>query len=280
TAHVLVSIKPLHSLISHITAGISKPELLLSQQQSAHHFQLRPSQKRMLNRADVFFYSSDNIEGFVPALKGSTDNIQFIQLAQTPGIKTLAARSLHAHGDSHREAHSSEHAHIDGHIWLSIENALRFSQYAAKILSDIDPQHSAHYQKNLTNLILKLKKLRKSNLQLLHSIRDEPLLFYHDAYQYFELENKLTQSHFITTGPEHVPGIKRIRALRQLIKTQNIRCIFYEPPNIPPLLDTLAEDRPVKFAALDPVGSQLPPGKPHYFKLMRQTAQTLYSCLE
>ncbi|HED34597.1 MAG TPA: hypothetical protein ENJ08_10345 [Gammaproteobacteria bacterium] len=275
STHVLVSIKPLHSLISHITEGISTPALLLSQQQSAHHFQLRPSQKRMINQADVFFYSSDNIEGFVPALKDSTDNIAFIQLANAPGIKTLPTRSLHTHGNT-----PQTHSVIDGHIWLSVENAIQLSRYAADILSRRDPQNATLYQKNLADLTLKLKKLHKDNLELLNSIKDEPLLFYHDAYQYFEMENKLSHAHFITTSPEHAPGIKRIKALRQLIKTTHIKCIFYEPPNIPPLLNTLAEDLPVKFAVLDPAGSQIGAGKRHYFELMQQTAQTLYNCLK
>ncbi len=273
--NILVSIKPLHSLISHISSGISTPALLLSRQQSAHHFQLRPSQKRMLNRADVFFYSSDNIEGFVPALKRSTDNVQFVQLANAPGIKTLSTRSLHSHDGSHQT-----HRVIDGHIWLSVENAMLLSQHAAGILSLRDPQNATHYQKNLTNLIVMLKKLRKDNLKLLNSIKDEPLLFYHDAYQYFEIENKLSRSHFITTSAEHAPGIKHVKALRQLIKTEDIRCIFYEPPNMPALLNTLAEDWPVKFAALDPAGSQIVAGKQHYFELMQQTAQVLYNCLK
>ncbi|VAW61234.1 Zinc ABC transporter, periplasmic-binding protein ZnuA [hydrothermal vent metagenome] len=280
STHVLVSIKPLHSLISHITEGISQPDLLLSQQQSAHHFQLRPSQKRMINQADVFFYSSDNIEGFIPALKDSTENIQFIQLASTPGIKTLPARSFHSH--TYQDTHHNRHAdkNIDGHIWLSIENTILFSRYATDTLSRIDPQHATAYRKNLAILVLKLEKLRKDNQELLNTIKDEPLLIYHDAYQYFERENTLNRSHFITTGPEHTLGIRRIKALRQLIKTENIRCIFYEPPAIPPLLNTLAEDMPVKFAPLDPAGSQIPAGRRHYFELMRQTALTLYDCLK
>ena len=272
TVKVLASIKPLHSLVSHITEGISQPEILLSQQQSAHHFQLRPSQKRMLNQADIFFYASDNIEGFVPALRDSIKSIRFIQLADAPGIKTLPARSIH-------HDHSTSQYNIDGHIWLSIENAKQISRYIAGILSKADSPHAADYQKNLSVLLLKLEKLHEDNLKRLNSIRDEPLLIYHDAYQYFELENKLSHSYFVTSNPEHTPGIKRIKELRRLIKTENIQCIFYEPPNIPPLLKTLAEGRAIRFATIDPAGTLIPAGKQHYFKLMRQTASTLYNCL-
>lgn len=271
TPRVLASIKPLHSLVSNITDGISTPGLLLSQEQSAHHFQLRPSQKRQLNQADVFFYSNDNIESFVPALKNTRDKLRFIQLSDSPDIKMLPARST----DKHSHAGNS----IDGHAWLSINNAILFSRYAADTLSKLDPRNAAHYQSNLSALLIKLETLGKANAGLLSDLKNKPFLMYHDAYQYFEIENGLNQSHFVTSSPEHTPGIKRVKELRALIRIENIQCIFYEPPNIPPLLKTLAEGMPLKFAPLDPAGSQIPAGKQHYFKLMQQTALTLHNCL-
>ena len=268
---VLVSIKPLHSLISHITEGINPTELLLKQQQSAHHFQLRPSQKRMINKADIFFYSSDTIESFVPALKNTTEHLQFIQLANTPDITSLSTRSY----DSHKH-HAND---IDGHIWLSIENAQQISRYVTEILSKNNPQHTSHYQRNLDSLLLKLGTLKQNNNNLLSNIKDTPYIVYHDAFQYFEFENKLTGAHFITTSPEHAPGIKRVKELKQLINNQHIRCIFYEPPNIPSLVKTLTDNKLIKLSAIDPAGSQIPAGKQHYFTLMQQTASTLHNCL-
>lgn len=272
TPNILASIKPLHSIISHITEGISKTELLLGQQQSPHHFQLRPSQKRLINQADIFIYSSDNIEGFVPGLKNTTNHLLFIQLAEIPGIKSLPVRSFHSH-DEH------DHGHIDGHIWLSLENVIHFSRYISEKLGKLDPANAARYKNNLNNLLIKINKLRNDNLDLLQDIRDKSFLVYHDAFQYFENENKLTGAHFVTTSPEHTPGIKRVKELRQLIRSENIQCVFYEPPNIPSLLTTLTENKHIKLTALDPSGSQIGKGKQHYFELMHKTAQSLYDCL-
>jgi len=271
-ANVLVSIKPLHSLISHITDGINQTELLLQQQQSPHNFQLRPSQKRQLNQADIFFYSSDNIEGFVSPLKSTNVDLQFVQLSRIADIQTLPVRSPHSH-----ESHYSQNT-TDGHIWLSIENAKIIGEYVTGVLSKNAPENAPRYHQNLQKLLLKLQTLKQQNLQLLKQYRDTPFLVYHDAFQYFERENHLSRAHFITTSPEHSPGIKRVRALRDLISSENIQCIFYEPPNIPSLLNTLTEDKPVKLAALDPAGLQIPMGKAHYFQLMRQTATTLKTC--
>lgn len=274
TPDILVSIKPLHSLISHITDGVNQTELLLDKQQSPHHFQLRPSQKRMINKADMFFYSSNNLEGFVGNLKSSTDNLEFIELSSIAGLKTRSARSFHSH-----DGHDTDTSEIDGHIWLSIENSQHIARYVSKILSQRDPANTAHYQNNLLSLLSKLENLKKDNSTLLHTIKKQPFLVYHDAYQYFEIENNLSGAHFVTTSPEHTPGIKRIKELKHLIQTENIQCVFYEPPNIPSLLKTLTENSPVNLAAIDPAGSQLPAGKQHYFTLMQQTASILHTCL-
>jgi zinc transport system substrate-binding protein len=269
---VLVSIKPLHSLISHITDGVNQTQLLLTQQQSPHHFQLRPSQKRMINEADLFFYSSDNLESFVPALKNTTENLSFIQLSKIPKLKTLPTRLFHSHA-------SHESTGIDGHIWLSIENAKVIAQSVSDTLSQLSPENASRYEKNLQLLTVKLNQLQQKNMKLLAPYKNKHYLVYHDAYQYFEHENRLHGAHFITTNPEHSPGIKRIQELRKLINTENIHCIFYEPPNIPSLINTLTEDSSVKLASIDPAGSQISKGKQHYFQLLSQTAATLSHCL-
>ncbi len=271
-AKVLVSIKPLHSIISHITSGINQTELLLQQQQSPHDFQLRPSQKRRINQADILFYSSDSIEGFIPALKNTSGALSFIELSRIPTIKTLPLRSFHSH-----HQHSSAH-NIDGHIWLSVENARIIANYVTQMLSKLSPEYAEHYVQNLNALLLQLDELQQQNRQTLNQYQSTPYLVYHDAFQYFEQENNLNNAYFVTTSPQHSPGIKRVKALRQLINDKNIQCVFYEPPSMPALLTTLTENTNLTLAALDPAGVQIPSGKAHYFKLMRQTATTLSTC--
>jgi len=271
--NILVSIKPLHSLISHITEGVNQNKLLLTKQQSAHNFQLLPSQKRLINNTDIFFYSSDSIESFVPALKNTTKNVEFIQLSQISNINSLPVRSFHAH-----QHHASNN--IDGHIWLSIENAKIIAKHVSHILSIRSPRHTNQYNKNLKKLLLKLNNLKQENLLLLSKYKDKSYLVYHDAYQYFEVENKITGAHFITSDPDHAPGIKRVTELRKLIDIENIQCIFYEPPNIPSLLYTITEKKSVKLSPIDPAGLNIPMGKQHYFQLLRQTATSLGDCLK
>ena len=277
TPEILVSIKPLHSLVSQLTDGISTPRLLLSGQQTAHRFQLRPSQKRMLKHADIFFYSSHSIETFVSTLKQDEPRLQFVELSKIEGLHTLTARRLH-----HHASHSSDNRHkqtIDGHIWLSIDNARQISRHVTTRLATMDPAHAPQYWQNLQQLLSRLDQLQKKLHAQLETVKDTPFLVYHDAFQYFETENKLSGAFFVTTSPDHRPGIKRLKELRQLIQDRAIRCIYYEPPGIPPLINTLADNMPIQLNPLDPAGTQFKAGKQHYFLLMQDISQSLYNCL-
>jgi len=286
TPEILVSIKPLHSLVSNITQGVTTPQLLLDKQASAHNFQLKPSQKRKLSQADLFIYSDNNLESYVEKLEQSGNKTQFIQLSQINGIDKLPNRGFdhHREHDAHHHKDTSHEIALtnkgtDGHIWLSINNAKHISRYLAEILIGLDPAHKSIYQKNLLAFTLKLDRTKSINTQLLKPIRHKTFLVYHDAYQYFEHENQLTDVRFVTSTPDVKPGIKRIKQLKKLIRDKNIQCVFYEPPSIPPLLKTLTEDHSAKLVALDPIGSQLDAGTDHYLTLMQQTASKVHSCL-
>ena len=50
---VVTSIKPIHSLVAGVMRGVAEPALLVKGAASPHSFNLRPSDARALNQADV-----------------------------------------------------------------------------------------------------------------------------------------------------------------------------------------------------------------------------------
>ncbi len=275
---IVVSIKPLHSIVSQITHGVTQPALLLEQEASAHHFQLRPSQQQKISQAELFFYSCEQIERFVEKQNPGGDT-EFIRLASLETLQLLGNRDFHHQHNEHGETEHLAAHNIDGHIWLSITNAIAISNYLKHLLSERDPAHQAQYQANAGRYIQQLNQLKADNQKKLASFSQQPFLVYHDAYQYFEKENHLQGAHFITSSPDINPGIRRVQYLKELIRTKNIRCVFYEPPNIPPLVATISENQPVQLVALDPIGAQLEAGADHYVQLMQQTAEQIHRCL-
>ena len=273
---ILVTLKPIHSLVSNLTRGITQPRLLIDGIQSPHDFQLKPSDRRKITHADIIVYVSDSIESYIPEISNTFNEQQrVIAVDKMPGIKLLAARSSDEHSDHH-----AHHSDIDGHIWLSIDNARAISHHLYTELIRHDPEHQSAYLQNKNLLIEKLQRLKSSINDKLSAVKQKPYLTFHDAFQYFESEFELSGSHFVTTSPEHISGIQSIRRLKKLMVSENINCIYYEPPQLPGIIHTLKENTSARTLPLDPVGTGLQPGEALYFELLDTIASQLGDCLK
>ena len=56
TDEIVVSIKPIHSMVCALTDGITNPKLLLDGSFSPHHFQLTPSMVNVLQNAKLVIW--------------------------------------------------------------------------------------------------------------------------------------------------------------------------------------------------------------------------------
>ena len=73
TPNVVVSIKPIHSIVTALMEGVSRPQLLLESSDSAHTFHLKPSQLNLLSNAELVITIGD---GFETGLKKTLRNIK------------------------------------------------------------------------------------------------------------------------------------------------------------------------------------------------------------
>ena len=274
--NILTTIKPIHSLVSNLTRGIKQPDLLISGIQSPHDFQMKPSDRRKIASANIIIYVSDNIESYIPEISNTFSKQQtVIALDRIAGIQQLPTRSVDEHA-----GHHSHHAEFDGHIWLSIENAIVISRHLYNEFVKHDPENLSIYLQNRNLLLARLQQLKTGITDKLKQLRQKPYLTFHDAFQYFESEFNLTGSHFVTSNPEHISGIQSIQRLKKLMQTENISCIYYEPPRIPKIIHTLKENTTARALPLDPVGTEFHAGENLYFELLDTIANQLSDCLK
>ena len=74
TPNVVVSIKPLHSLIANVMAGAGEPGLLLEGAASPHDASLKPSQARAIQDADMIIWMGELLETFLVKSVEASDN--------------------------------------------------------------------------------------------------------------------------------------------------------------------------------------------------------------
>lgn len=251
----------------------------MSSNQSPHHYSLRPSERRMLAEADLFFWIGPSLETFMPRIINSlSKKDKAISLIQTQGLKLLPLRQAgHSHHDKHGHGKTDQvQSSMDPHFWLDTRNVEILLDDITNRLINADPEHQQQYQANSQQIHQQIAQLRKK-LQPSLSDFNAPFLTYHDGYQYFEAEFGLHNAGFITSA-ELKPGARRIKELKKRIKDKNIRCIFYDAPTQPAILKSLLSKSNAKTFMLDPIGLLLPAGNKLWFKSMSSLGKQFINC--
>ena len=276
---VLVSVKPVHSLVAQVMQGIGEPDLLLSGTVSPHTYAMRPSDSRKLHAADVVFWVGPSLETFLfKALSIIKSDTQVIALTQQTGINLVKTRSSHLHGHNDETQNVAEHE-INPHIWLDPINAKSIVKIAVSALSEIDPENGLIYRKNGDDAIARLTVLDNELRDLLNPIIRKSYVVFHDAYQHFEKHYGLNSIAAVTVDAGKTPGAKGIVELKKLIVENKVKCIFAEPQFEPKIIKTITEDSDTEIGTLDSLGAAIDSGPAAYEQIMRKLADSLLTCL-
>ena len=112
---VVTSIKPVHSLVSGVMAGVSIPSVIIEGAGSPHTYSLKPSQGKQLQDAKLVFWMGDELETF---LVGPIENIAkkatIIKLIDSHDLKKIKFREggmFDDHGHDDHDVHSDHDGH-------------------------------------------------------------------------------------------------------------------------------------------------------------------------
>ncbi|MCF6267186.1 MAG: zinc ABC transporter substrate-binding protein [Desulfuromusa sp.] len=283
--HVVVSIKPLHSLVAGVMQGVGRPVLLVKGGGSPHGYVLRPSEARALTKAQLVVWVGHELESFLQKpLLTLGDKARQLELAEQLKGSLLVKRQggtwespaqKHSSEEKHTEHNKTQHQTADLHLWLDPALAKQIVILTGQNLSEIDPDHRSQYQNNVMVMVKKLDQLDRDLKKQLAPVKDIPYIVFHAAYQYFESAYGLNAIGSITIDPERKPGAKRIKDIRQKINQLGARCVFSEPQFESRLIATVIEGTGAKTGILDPLGADLPEGPEAYFQLMKRLADNL-----
>jgi zinc transport system substrate-binding protein len=281
---VVVTIKPIHSLVAAVMGETGAPKLLVGGSASPHTYAMKPSDAKALHGADVFIRVSEDLEPFTGKVVGSLPkSVRVISLVQTPGLRLLEKRTgptfeAHGHGRGHRHEHAAGDA-VDGHIWLDPDNAKKLVEHIAAVLSERSPETASTLKANAQNTIRQIDELAGEIARELEPVAGKPFIVFHDAYQYFEARFGLAAAGSITLSPEVQPSAQRLTKLRNKVKSLGAVCVFSEPQFPTKLTAAVAEGTGSRAGVIDPEGASLMPGPNLYTQLMRDLAVGLKGCL-
>ncbi|USJ25309.1 zinc ABC transporter substrate-binding protein ZnuA [Ensifer adhaerens] len=305
--NVVVSIKPIHSLVASIMQGVGEPSLIVEGAASPHTYNMKPSNASALQAAKVVFWVGPGLEAFLDKpLDALSSGAKVVELSEAPGIEKLKFREggafeAHDHGDEghseeghseeghkhaegeagHDHGHDHDHGHGDAdlHMWLDPMNAKAMAAEIEKTLTEADPANAGGYKANLDALNKRLDALDAKLTETVAPVKDKPFVVFHDAYQYFEHRYKVRVAGSITVSPEVLPGADRVSQIHAKIKELGATCVFAEPQFEPKLINVVIEGTPAKSGTLDPEAGTLEAGPDLYFQMMEGIGTSLKTCL-
>jgi zinc transport system substrate-binding protein len=316
---VIASIKPVHSLVAAVMAGVGEPAVIIDGAASPHSYALKPSQAAAIEQADVVFWVGPELEAFLEKpIETLGAEATVVDLGEAPGMTLLPLREggsfephehdhdeghEHAEEDGHDEGHehSDDHAEADEHrhdaadmadadddhdhgehdmhVWLDPMNAKAMVGEIAHTLEEVDPANADTYAANAAALTERLDVLVDDVHSTLTPVKDQGFVVFHDAYHYFEDRFGLSAAGSITVSPEVIPGAERIVEIQAKVRTLDAACVFAEPQFEPKLISVVIEGSDARSGVLDPLGAEIPNGPELYFTLISNLADSMRSCL-
>ena len=282
---VVVSIKPLHSLVASVMDGVGAPALLVRTSADPHSYTLKPSEAQALNAAQFVVWSGPGVETCLEKpLAALAGKARILRLDREKSLKLLKAREGglwegEDHG-GHKHTHGHAHGEIDGHVWLDPDNAAAIVRAAARELSQLDAGNAAAYAANADKTVAALKALDADLRRQLAPLKGKRFVVSHDSIQYFEKRYGLAAAGSISISPDRPPSARRLYEIRSRILRDKVVCVFGEPQVPDSLVKAAVEGTKARTGQIDTDGGiAVPEGKDAYVAMMRNVGKALADCL-
>ena len=258
---IVTTYPPIQSLVWAVTEGVMPVNLMFSRPQEQHHnVQLKPSQMKILQGADIVFYASDDLETFMKdAISAVAPKAKVFSFAdEIPNLNLLPSAL-----DPEKK---------DVHYWLDYRNALLMTDKIAEIMIKEDPKNEKKYLENAEKSKNYIEGLQQeSNVD-----SNKKFMAFHEGFDYladcFGLD--------IKTSPVDIENIntpKLFDEVKKQIQQENADCFLVEPQTSERILKSL-NLRGKNVVKLDAFGWNISSGVGQYYQMMRWNLERMSRC--
>lgn len=292
--NVVSSIKPIQLITTAVIGNLGQSHILLPPSANPHNYQLRPSQRTLLNDADLFVWVGPELELFLVKVL-NTSSVKQLSLTKTLQLNSVLHNQLetehndeHSHDEHGHDEHShDEHNHnttgnngsFDPHIWLNPALTEQIARAIYQQLSTQYPNLEPQLKKNINQFITDLHTTEKEITQLFKARNQIAIYTFHEAFTHFADHYGLMIAGTITRTPESRPGAKHLSELAEEIRHNKKICLVKEPNFKAPYVDTITRGTEVIITTADPLATDINNSETGYFEFMRSIANSFYKCL-
>lgn len=264
---VVVSIKPLHSLLAGLMRGIAEPGLLINGSTVPWEFRPDAAQAGAIENADVLIWSGPELEpGLAVALAKTRPHGRVFEVLASEALKVLPARQ--------------DESRRDPFFWLDSRNMLILLDSFAELIIDIDPDRASAYERNWQRMAEAISAIDRVMEFGYRDVSGAPVFFYHDTHQYFEQAYAMhVAGSVVDVNGAESTDTARLLATHGRVLAAGGSCVFTEKGLQEPNLDLLIDGTEAEVVELDSLGAGLPAGADLYVDMMRNNFSAISGCV-
>ena len=255
---VATTVAPLTSIVLNIGGDRVRIHGLIPPGVDSHTYEPRPSDAKVLARADLLIMNGANLEG-------TTEKIAQQNLKDKSKIYKLADNTISGEDEKTGFLYDFSFPKADGnpnpHLWMNPQYALKYADLTRSWLSENDPPNAAYYQSNYDKFATVLKQLDEAIRQDQATVPAEnrKLLTYHDSWAYWARLYGWTVIGAIQPSDFKEPSARELADLITQIKSEKVPAIFGSEVFPSKTLQAIAKETGAKFE--DQLRDDEPPGK-------------------
>ena len=219
---IVTSLFPEYDFVKQIGKDKVDVKILLPPGTESHTYEPTPKDIVSINDADMFIYTSNQMEPWAEKIAESIDSKNTIILQAGQNINLIEVEHDH---EEENEQHTA-----DAHIWLNPNNAIKMVENITDKLCMFSPENEEYFRNNANDYIEELKKLDTEIEETIKDSKRNKLVFGGEfEYIYFLYRYNLEYATaYQGCGEGAEPSAKQIKEIIDTINNEEIPVIFYQ----------------------------------------------------
>lgn len=260
---VVTSFYPMYVAAENVIGdveGVTLENLSEPQTGCLHDYQLTAADMKLLSKADVFIVNGGGIESFLSDVAESYPDLKIVQACDGIDLLESAEGTGESHNDlssntdaDHDDHDHSEHSHGDenAHVWMNLADYQIQVQNICNGLSEADSAHAEQYAKNAQTYQGKVQELQQEAAELASQIASQPVVIFHEAYEYIVQEYGLQLAGEMNLDEERQVSAGEVADILHSIEDNHVSVVLAEELYGTDMGEMMAKQSGVKVVYLD-----------------------------
>lgn len=260
---VVTSFYPMYVAAENVIGdveGVTLENLSEPQTGCLHDYQLTAADMKLLSKADVFIVNGGGIESFLSDVAESYPDLKIVQACDGIDLLESAEGTGESHNDlssnedaDHDDHDHSEHSHGDenAHVWMNLADYQIQVQNICNGLSEADSAHAEQYAKNAQTYQGKVQELQQEAAELASQIASQPVVIFHEAYEYIVQEYGLQLAGEMNLDEERQVSAGEVADILHSIEDNHVSIVLAEELYGTDMGEMVAKQSGVKVVYLD-----------------------------